>query len=154
MKILRASANNKKKCFIVETRKGVYEYPFSRLRKRPTATDGLVDVSIDQDAGREAISYRLLSGKMDTLHIDEVLHFNEDRGYLREQLLYDLTIKAQELLKNDQIPKRELARQLKTSPIQLYRLLDQTYYGKTIDQMIRLLNALNCHVELKVKKAA
>ena len=154
MKILNVSINNRKKCFEIETKKGCFEYPFSRLRKRSAANDVIVSVVVDSEAANEAITYNYKSGRKNTLHIDEVLHFYEDKSYIREQMLYDLTLKAQELLASSAITKRELARQLKTSPIQLYRLLDQTYYGKTIDQMIRLLAALNCQVELRFKKAA
>ena len=39
-------------------------------------------------------------------------------------------------------------RRLKTSAAQFYRLLDQTNIRKSVDQMLRLLAALNCSVEL------
>jgi hypothetical protein len=40
---------------------------------------------------------------------------------------------------------------LGTSPAQLYRLLDQTNYAKSIDQLLALLSILDCEVELVVK---
>ena len=38
---------------------------------------------------------------------------------------------------------------METSPTQFYRLMDQTNTHKTIDQMVKLLAALECSVEIK-----
>ena len=40
---------------------------------------------------------------------------------------------------------------LGTSATQLYRLLDQTNYEKSVDQLISLLQILDCDVELVVR---
>jgi hypothetical protein len=45
-------------------------------------------------------------------------------------------------------------RRVGTSPTQFYRLIDQTFYRKTIDQMVRLLAALDCPVDLVFQEAA
>ena len=47
-----------------------------------------------------------------------------------------------------------MIRRLGTSPAQLYRLLDQTNYAKSVDQMLALLSVLDCEVELVVKHRA
>ncbi len=41
-----------------------------------------------------------------------------------------------------------------TSPTQLYRLLDQTNTNNSIDQMAKLLAALDCYVDVVFKKEA
>jgi hypothetical protein len=41
---------------------------------------------------------------------------------------------------------------LKTSPPQFYRLLDQTNYRKSVDQLLRLLQALDCDVDVVVRE--
>jgi len=69
---------------------------------------------------------------------------------MRDLLLYRLTLSAQQKVKNSRISKRELIRRLGTSPAQLYRLLDQTNYKKTIDQLTTLLHILDCKVDLVV----
>jgi hypothetical protein len=46
---------------------------------------------------------------------------------------------------------REIIRRLGTSPPQLYRLLDQTNYRKSVDQLLRFLQELDRHVELVVR---
>jgi hypothetical protein len=45
-----------------------------------------------------------------------------------------------------QVPNR-----LGTSPAKLYRLLDQTNYRKSVDQLLRLLQVLDRDVELVVR---
>ena len=45
----------------------------------------------------------------------------------------------------------EIVRRLGTSATQLYRLLDQTNYRKSVDQLLRLLNILECDVDLVVR---
>lgn len=154
MKVKRVTANNRKKCFQIETRKGVYEFPYSSLTVKPSSRDPLMSVKPDPEIGNEGLVYRLRSGAEDTVHIEQVLEYAGDYQYLCEQLLYKLTLEAQKLIKKSGLSKRELSRKLKTSPTQLYRLLDQSFYGKTIDQMVKLLHALGKSVDLVFKEAA
>jgi len=59
--------------------------------------------------------------------------------------------KAQKRIAGTRFAKREIIRRLGTSPTQFYRLLDQTNYRKSVDQMLRLLQVLNCDVQLVVR---
>jgi len=154
MKIRRVFANNRKKAFIVEAGSKRYEFPYNQLRAKPTRVDPVKVLELRRDLGNEAFFYELKSGKHDVVHIDHVLRYSGNPEFLREELLYTLTVKAQALLKNGDMTKRQLSRRLKTSPTHLYRLLDQTFYNKTIDQMVKLLNALGYSLELTFKKAA
>ena len=135
-------------------RKGTFSFPYAQLSLRPSSADRVVEIGVDKEAGGEAFTYRLSSGKSDTVLLEQVLAYNKDPEQLREELLCRLTIAAQEALSRRRLSKRHFARQLKTSPAHLYRLLDQTFYGKTIDQMVILLQSLGEEVELKVKRAA
>lgn len=49
------------------------------------------------------------------------------------------------------LSKREIVRRLGTSAAQLYRLLDQTNYRKSLDQLLALLQVLNCDVDVVVR---
>jgi len=49
------------------------------------------------------------------------------------------------------LSKREIVRRLGTSAAQLYRILDQTNYRKSVDQVLALLQVLNCDVDLVVR---
>lgn len=153
MKILNVIGDNRRKEFRIETRKDQYILPFAILKLKPSLKDPIIEVYPDSEIGLEGFTYQLLSGKKDTVHLDIVLAFNRDPEYQRKQMLYSLTLTAQKLIKNEGVSKRFLLRRLKTSATQLYRLLDQTNYKKSIDQMCRLLTALGREVEFSVRHA-
>ena len=73
---------------------------------------------------------------------------------MRDLLLYRLTLEAQKRVRRSALSTRELIRRLGTSPAQFYRLLDQTNYRKSVDQLLTLLSILDCEVELIVKGGA
>ncbi len=154
MKIKKVTVNNRKKAFELVTTKGDFDFPFSRLHLKPTETNPIEDAFVDKELGSQGFTYQLMSGKEDTIHADQVLEYNKDPDYMRKMLLYKLTLQAQKMIDARGISKRELIRRLHTSPTQLYRLIDQTFYGKTIDQMVRLLSALDCPVDFTFEKIA
>jgi hypothetical protein len=80
-----------------------------------------------------------------------VLEYNQDPSYLRNLLLYRLTLEAQERVAASPLSKREITRRLGTSAAQLYRLLDQRNYRKSVDQVLALLQVLNCEIDLVVR---
>ena len=150
MKIRSVQANNRKKAFEVKAGTKTWWYPYARLDAGPTAGDPIVAVEIDQELGREAVTYTLKSGAEGSVHVDQVLDYNKDPGYLRDMLLYELTLEAQRRVSASPLRTRELIRRLGTSASQYYRLLDQTCTRKSVDQLLRLLCVLECDVELSV----
>lgn len=154
MKIKRVLANNRKKVFVIELERKTLVFPYSELTIKPTKNDPLVHVYPDREIDGEGFTYSLSSKKEDTVLLDQVLSYSRDPDYVLEELLYNLTLKAQRALKHRGISKRELCRKLRTSPTQLYRLLDQRFYGKSLDQMVRLLSALGLTVDVSTKGAA
>jgi hypothetical protein len=151
VKILGVEANNRKKSFEVQTREGTYSFPFAKLEIRPSADDPIKEVFPDEELGMEGFTYRLRSGAEDTVHVDAVLEYNRDSGYLSELLLHELTVEALKALEESGLSKRKLIRRLGTSPSQFYRLLDPTYYGKSAGQMLALLHLLGKEVDLVVR---
>lgn len=151
MKILGVTADNRRKTFVVETRKGIYEFPYAKLQLPPSRADRLVEVHVDEELGREAFTYTLESDREGTVHVDQVLDYNRDAGYLADLLLYKLTLEAEKRFQGSGIGIRQLARRLETSPSQVYRLLDPTHYTKSVRQMLALLHALDCEVDLVVR---
>ena len=71
-------------------------------------------------------------------------------SYLRDLLLYRLTIEAKKRVKRSVPSKREIIRQLGTSASQFYRILGQKHYRKSVDQVLNLLHVLECDVDLVV----
>ena len=61
-----------------------------------------------------------------------------------------LTVEAKRQVEESGLSRRELARRLKTSVPQLYRLLDTTNTKKSINQLSCLLQVLECSVDLVV----
>jgi len=151
MKIRSVSYNNRRKVFEVATSRRRFLLPYAKSDPRPTADDPVREVCIDDELGREGFTYLLESGEEGTVHVDQVLEYNQDTGYMRDLLLYKLTLEAQKRLETSSLSKREIIRRLGTSPAQFYRLLDQTNYRKSIDKLLHLLHVLECDVDLVVR---
>ena len=153
MKIKNVVANNRRKVFEVETRKGSYAFPYTKLQWKPKRGDRVAEVFVDDELGNEAFTYRLESGHEDTIHIDSVLEYNQDPTYLNELLLHQLTIEAQRGVEESGLSKREIIRHLGTSASQFYRLMDPSYYGKSVGQMLALLHLVGMSVDVVIKQA-
>jgi hypothetical protein len=151
MKIRRVEANTRRKVVEVSVGRRRLVYPFARLQPRPSPDDPIVAIQVDREIASEGFTYVLASRRKGTVHIEQVLEYNKDPGLLRDRLLYALTLEAQKWLEKSALSRRELIRRLRTSPAQFYRLLDQTNYRKSIDQMLALLQALDCDVRLTVR---
>lgn len=150
MKIKSVLPNNRKKAFEVATHSTEFVFPYAKLEIPPSRENPVTRVYVDRELDNEAFTYELQSGAEGTVHIDHVLEYNRDPRYMRDLLLYKLTLVAQERVLSSPLSKRELIRRLGTSPAQFYRLLDQTDYRKSIDQLMKLLHVLDCEVELVV----
>ncbi len=151
MKIRSVTRNSRKKIFEVRTSTKRFVFPFVKADPMPTSQDPVADLFVDPEAGREAFTYVLHSGRTGTVHVEAVLEYNQDPSYRRNLLLYRLTLEAQKRIADSPLSKREIVRRLGTSAAQLYRLLDQTNYRKSVDQVLALLQVLNCEVDLVVR---
>ena len=151
MKIRKVEANNRKGEFRVVTYSGnAYVFPYVKAQPQPVAADKVADAHVDRELANEAFTYVLESGDEGSIHLDEVLEYNEDPTYLGDLLTYQLTVEAKKRIEESGLSRRELARRLKTSVPQLYRLLDTTNTRKSINQLVSLLQVLNCSVDLVV----
>ena len=151
MRIRSVRHNNRKKVFEIRVSAKTLVFPYKRAEPPPTSEDPVARVSVDEELGREGFTYELASGRTGTVHVEQVLEYNKDPHYLRDLLLYRLTLEAQKRLDASGLSKREIVRRLGTSAAQLYRLLDQTNYRKSVDQLLSLLQVLECDVELVVR---
>ncbi len=152
MKIQSVKHNNRRKAFDVRVSSKTLVFPYGKTDPAPTSEDTVTRVSVDQELAREGFTYELQSGRTGTVHAEQVLEYNQDPHYMRDLLLYKLTLEAQKRLKASPLSRREIARRLGTSAAQLYRLLDQTNYQKSIDQLLSLLQVLECDVDLVIRK--
>ena len=150
MIVKAVSANNRRKAFMVTSVRGTHPFPFALLKVKPSPDDPIVELFVDKEIAKEGFTYVLQSGAMDSVLLDEVLYYNRDPQYIHDYLLFKLTVEAQKRVKESNLSKREIIRRMGTSPSQLYRILDTTYYGKTVDQILKLFHVLQCEVEVKV----
>jgi hypothetical protein len=128
----------------------VLPFPWARLDPAPSESDRIADARVDPELANEAVTFHLQSGVEGTLHQEQVLEYHRDPDYLRQLVLHRLTVAALRRRERSSLGARELARRMRTSPAQLYRLLDPTNTRKTVDAMIRLLQALDAEVEVRV----
>jgi hypothetical protein len=151
MKIRSVRPNNRKHAFEIGTWRGSFLFPYAKADPTPSASDSIREVFVDDELGREAVTYRLTSGLEGSVHADQVLEYYQDPGYMRDLLLYRLTIEAQKCLDASPLSKREIIRRLGTSPAQFYRLLDPTNRRKSVDKVLLLLHVLDCDVDIVVR---
>ena len=153
MKMRSVTSNNRRNEFTVVTRSGAtYVFPYSEADPQPSSDDRIEEVFVDKELGNEAFTYVLESGAEGSVHIEQVLEYNEDPKYLAELLIYKLTLEAQEGVEESGLSMRQIAKRLKTSVPQLYRLLDTANTRKSMSQLVALLHVLNCDVDLVVKR--
>jgi len=155
VKIRKVTANNRKREFSIVTWGGAeYIYPYSRSADPLSANDPIEQLFVDKELGNEAFTYVLASGKEGSIHIEQVLEYNEDPKYLADLLTYKLSIEALKGLESSSLSRRQIAKRLNTSVPQLYRLLDPANTSKSMKQIVALLHILDRDVELVVKKKA
>lgn len=150
MKIEAVRANNRKKCFEVDTAKGSFSFPYPLCEPAPEVRDRVVEVVVDPELGREGITYTLESGAEGSVHVDSILGYNQDPAHLADLVVYRLTLAAEEQLEQSSLAVREIARRLGTSPAQFYRLMDPTNYRKSVRQLFELLYVLGCGIDFEV----
>jgi hypothetical protein len=152
MKIHHVVVNQRKAQLELVLRSGKsYPFPFAKLAPRPSTKDRIVNAYVDEDFGKEAVTYTLASGAEGSVHIDHALEYNQEPKYLAELLAHRLTVEAAKRVAKSGLSRRELARRLHTSVPQLYRLLDPTNTRKSLSQLVSLLQVLDCVVDLVVK---
>ena len=151
MRIVDVKTNNRRKSFEIQTKDQTLSFPYARATPSPHRENRVWEVFVDAELGDEAFTYILESGADGTVHVEQVLEYNEDPTYLRDQLLYKLTIEAQKRVTASKLSKREIIRRLGTSASQFYRILDQTNYRKSVGQLLALFHILDCDVNVVVK---
>jgi len=150
VRIEAVKANGRRRAFEVTLPEGARTFPYARCAPAPSAKDPVVSAYVDPELGHEGFTYVLKSGVEGSIHVEQVLDYHRDPAYLRDLLVYRLTLEARDRLETSGLSTREVIRRLNTSATQLYRLLDPTNRTNTLDQMLRLLAALDCEVDVVV----
>jgi hypothetical protein len=128
--------------------------PYAALDPAPTRSDRVREAFVDPELGGEGFTFVLESGREGSVHLDNVLAYNDDPKEAAERLVYELGLEAERRFERSELSVRELARRLRTSQAQLYRLLDPAHSRKSLGQLLALLHVLGAAVEVKVKERA
>ncbi|MGV8083820.1 MAG: hypothetical protein AB2L09_09355 [Coriobacteriia bacterium] len=150
MKIQSIKANNHRRAFDVTVGNEVYSFPYSKVCPAPTQQDPIVRAYVDDELGQEGFTYVLRSGSEGSVHVESVLEYNEDPVYMRDLLLYNLTVEAQKCMAASPLTQAEIMRRARTSASQIARLLDTSNRTKSVDRLLVLLGAMDCAVEFTV----
>jgi hypothetical protein len=126
-------------------------YPYARCNPRPEPGNRVVKTAADGELGGEGFTYWLESGAEGTVHVEQVLKYNQNPAYMKDLFLYRLTLEAIQRVKASPLSKREIIRRLGTSAAQFYRLLDLTNYSKSPGQLLTLLYLLDCEIDLVIR---
>lgn len=153
MKIRKVAPNNQKKAFEVTTYSGrEFSYPYAKLVPSPETANQVHEAYPDPELGKEGFTYVLESGDAGTVHVDHLLEYSEDPAYKARLALHRLTVEARKRVEASPLSKREIMRRLGTSQAQLYRLLDPANDKKSMNQLVELLAAVDCDVEIVVRE--
>lgn len=150
--IRRVRPNEHKRIFVVELDDRTLAFPYVRADPRPTRIDRVFSVTVHVDIAHRGFSYVLASGRRGRVHLDQIFEYNEDPHFLRDLLLYRLTVEARRRLAASDLSRRDILRRLKTSPAQLSRILDASNYRTSLDQVVSLLQALDCEIDVVVRE--
>ena len=143
--------NNKKKVFHLIYTSGLQvECPYSSL----SIGKNVVEAGPDKEVGSHCFYFVLENGYTGCVPFDQPLHIIRHPDYVREEVLYKVTVELQDIIALKKIPKRELARRLKTSVTQVNRLLDQTNYNKDLSRLIEIATIIGYEFKWSLKKAA
>ena len=152
MKIRKVECNNQKRTFEVTTFSGrKFSYPYAKATPSPESGNQVHEAAPDEELGKEGFTYVLESGDEGTVLVDHLLAYDEDPEYLARLALHRLTVEARKRVEASPLSKREIMRRLGTSQAQLYRLLDPANEKKSMNQLIELLAAVDCEVEIVVR---
>ena len=91
MKIRSVEMNNRKNELTVTTwSNAVYVFPYSEADPCPKPDNRIKKLFVDKELGSEAFTYLLESGEQGSVHIEQVLEYNDDPAYLAELLIYSM----------------------------------------------------------------
>lgn len=150
-KFKRVGFNNRRKVFVLEYTTGLkLECPYSSLG----ITQPIISAAPDKEVGNHSFYFVTKDGNIDYVPYDQPLSIAQHPEFIKQELLFNMTQRLNELIAKSSISKRELARRLSTSLSQLERIIDPTNYKKNLSTLVQLAAILNYELNWKFTKAA
>ena len=142
-------SNRKKEIRIVYTsgKKAVVHYGSLGI------TDPVKHIRVDEETSGRSLKIEFVNGKTDYMPYDQPLFLIKDPEYMLRNHIENIVARINEEIGHKKIPKKYLARQLKTSDNQVQRLLNPRIVNKNLTQLYKLASLLGLEFEVSVKAA-
>jgi hypothetical protein len=75
---------------------------------QPSKENPVSNVYVDAELGNEAFTYELESGGEGTAHVDHILRYNRDPRYMRDMMVYKLTLAVHPRVQESGLSKRKV----------------------------------------------
>jgi len=151
IKLVSVAFNNRSKELTVVYRNGkkvVLHYGQLGLK------GNLAAAGVDPESAGYALFLEYVNGKREFVPYDTPLLIVQDPDYLLQDSIENLVADIRKKLRATKISKKYLARSLKTSDIQIERLLDSRILNKNLVQLNEIAHCLGASLELSLKRAA
>ena len=116
-------------------------------------TDTLKNIEVDKETSGRSLKIEFVNGKTDYMPYDQPLFLIKDPEYMLHNHIEHIVARINEEIGRKKIPKKHLARQLKTSDNQVQRLLNPQIVNKNLTQLYKLASLLGLEFEVTVKAA-
>jgi hypothetical protein len=143
--------NNRKKVFHLIYTSGLeVDCPYSAI----SVKKNVVEAGPDKEVGNHSFYFILEDGYTGYVPYDQPLHIINHPDYVKEEIMWRVTIQLRDVIASKNISKREIARRMNTSVTQINRLLDQTNYNKDLSRLIEMAAIIGYEFDWSLRKAA
>lgn len=150
-KIKNVTFSNKTKEIEIEyTSKKKYSVHYGQLGIRKN----ILKAWVDHETGNQSVGFEFEDGSLDYMPYDQPLALNKDPDYLLQDQIEHLVLELNESIKKKGISKKFIAKKLKTSENQIFRLLNPSILNKNLEQLYQIAFILNKQIEIELKDAA
>ena len=114
----------------------------------------LVRAWVDQETKGKSVGFEFEDGSTDFMPYDQPLVLNKDPEYMLQDQIEHLVLALNETIRKKGISKKYIAKKLKTSENQIFRLLNPAILNKNLGQLYQIAFILNKQIEIELKDAA
>ncbi len=150
-KIKKVSFSNKTKEIEIEyTSRKKYLLHYGQLG----IDKNIVRAWVDQETKGKSVGFEFEDGSTDFMPYDQPLVLNKDPEYMLQDQIEHLVLELNETIRKKGISKKYIAKKLKTSENQIFRLLNPAILNKNLGQLYQIAFILNKQIEIELKDAA
>jgi len=114
----------------------------------------IVRAWVDSETKGKSVGFEFDDGSIDFMPYDQPLVLNKDPEYMLQEQIEHLVLELNEAIQKKGISKKYIAKKLKTSENQIFRLLNPSILNKNLEQLYQMAFILNKQIEIELKDAA